>query len=480
MQLPKKGLPKADIFEHLAALRSDDLKWQDGRAFGYIFDPGQEIMEVGKAAYAMYLSENGLDFTVFKSLMRLEKELAALMATHLGGDGDVVGNFASGGTESIMLAIKAARDYFRCHRPEIKAPEMILPTTGHAAFHKAAHYLDVRVVPVRVDPHTFRADPTAVRRAVGPDTIMIVGSAPSYAHGVVDPIAEMAAIARENDLWCHTDACMGGFLLPYFKRLGATVADFDFTVPGVSSISVDLHKYAYCPKGASIVLYRNKTLRKPQIFACSHWVGYTIVNNAVQSSKSGGPMAAAWAVLHFVGDDGYLEIARRKREAVAKIAAGIQAIDGLRLMTAPDMTLVSFTADEVDVFAIIDEMHRRGWYIQPALAYDNSPAHIHLSIGASNVGREEQFLIDLAASVGAAREVKPGPLRQMLEPVLDSLDPEKLSDADIEGMLAMAGIGGGSSLPERTAEINAVLNLLPPAVREKLLTAYVNNLFVQD
>lgn len=480
MKLPQKGLPKEDIFDRLADFRRDDLKWQEGRAFGYIFDPGQEIMAVGKAAYAMYLSENGLDFTVFKSLMRLEKDLAALMATHLGGDREVVGNFTSGGTESIMLAVKAARDHFRSRRPEIKAPEMILPTTGHAAFHKAAHYLDVRVVPVTVDPHTFRADPAAVRRAVGPDTIMIVGSAPSYAHGVVDPIAEMAAIARENDLWFHTDACMGGFLLPYFKRLGAAVPDFDFTVPGVSSISVDLHKYAYCPKGASIVLYRNKALRKPQIFACSHWVGYTIVNNAVQSSKSGGPMAAAWAVLHFVGDDGYLEIARRKREAVARIAAGIRAIDGLRLMTEPDMTLVSFTADGTDVFAIVDEMHQRGWYVQPSLAYDNSPAHIHLSISAANVGREAQFLADLAASVAAAKEAKPGPLQQMLQPVLGGLDPENLSGADIDGMLVMAGIGGGSPLPGRTAEINAVLNLLPPAVREKLLSAYVNDLFVQD
>jgi len=480
MKLPQKGLPKEDIFERLADFRRDDLKWQEGRAFGYIFDPGQEITAVGKKAYTMYLSENGLDFTVFKSLMRLEKDLTALMATHLGGDREVVGNFTSGGTESIILAVKAARDYFRCRRPEVKSPEMILPTTGHAAFHKAAHYLDVRVVPVRVDPQTFRADPEAVRRAVGPNTIMIVGSAPSYAHGVVDPIAEMAAIARENDLWFHTDACMGGFLLPYFKRLGAAVPDFDFSVPGVSSISVDLHKYAYCPKGASVVLYRNKPLRKPQIFACSHWVGYTIVNNAVQSSKSGGPMAAAWAVLHFVGDEGYLEIARRKREAVAKIAAGIRATEGLRLMTEPDMTLVSFTADETDVFAIVDEMHQRGWYVQPSLAFDNSPAHIHLSISASNVGREEQFLADLAASVKAARNAEPGPLQQMLEPVLDGLDAENLSDADIDGMLAMAGIGGGSALPERTAEVNAVLNLLPPVVREKLLTAYVNNLFVQD
>ncbi len=480
MQLPENGLSREEIFRRLAAFRQDDLKWQDGRAFGYIFDPGSDIMAVAKEAYSLFLSENGLDFTVFKSLMHLEKALAGLMAAHLGGDRQVVGNFTSGGTESIMLAVKTARDHFRSKRPDITAPEMILPTTGHAAFHKAAHYLDVTVVPAGVDPRTFRADPQAVRRAVGPNTIMIVGSAPSYAHGVIDPIAEMAAIARENGLWFHTDACMGGFLLPYFKRLGAPVPDFDFSVPGVSSISVDLHKYAYCPKGASIILYRNKALRKHQIFACSRWVGYTIVNNAVQSSKSGGPMAAAWAVLHFVGDAGYLEIARRKMETTARIAEGISRIAGLRLLARPDMTLVSFTADGIDVFAIIDEMNRRGWYVQPALAYDNSPAHVHLSIGASNVGREEAFLDDLSASVDAARRYKPGPLLDLMETGLSSIDTDRLSEDDIDALLAMAGIGGGSALPDRTAEINAVLNRLPPALREKLLTAYVNALFVQD
>ena len=480
MRLPENGWTREEVFDRLAALRQDDLKWQEGRAFGYIFDPGQEVMAVGKQAYAMFLSENGLDFTVFKSLMRLEKELAALMADHLGGDGEVVGNFTSGGTESIMLAVKTARDYFRQMRPEIQHPEMILPTTGHAAFHKAAHYLDVRVVPTAVDPATMRADPAAVAAAVGPETIMIVGSAPSYAHGVVDPIPEMAAVARAHGLWFHTDGCMGGFLLPYFKRLGRAVPEFDFTVPGVSSISVDLHKYAYCPKGASLVLYRSKDLRRHQIFACSHWIGYTIVNNAVQSSKSGGPMAAAWAVLHYVGDQGYLDIARRKLAATEKIAAGIEKIPHLRLTARPDMCLVAFTSDTVDVFEIIDEMNARGWYIQPALAYAESPAHVHLSINASNLGKEDALLADLAACVETARQRPPGALVELVRQGLDGIDLENLSDADIAGMLAMAGMGTGGGLPERTAEINGVLNLLPAAAREKILTAYVNALFVQD
>ncbi|MBW1887159.1 MAG: aspartate aminotransferase family protein, partial [Deltaproteobacteria bacterium] len=265
MKIPQKGIPREEIFQKLEELRSNDLDWRSGRAFGYVFDAGAEAMEVGKQAYSMFLTENALDFTVFPSLLQLENELVSMASIHVGGDEDVVGNFTSGGTESIILAVKTARDYFRAKRPDISEPEMILPTTAHAAFHKAAHYLDLKVVQVMVDPKTFKAEVELVRQAITPNTILLVGSAPSYAHGVVDPIRELGQLALEHDLLLHTDACMGGFLLPYFRRLGSSVPDFDFSVPGVTSLSMDLHKYAYTPKGASLVLYRNKDLRRFQI-----------------------------------------------------------------------------------------------------------------------------------------------------------------------------------------------------------------------
>lgn len=478
MQISGKGMTQAAIFERLNEFRKHDIKWQEGRTYGYIFDPGQEVLEVAKAAYTAFLSENGLDFTAFPSLLRLERELAAFGAGHLRGDGQVVGNFTSGGTESIILAVKAARDCYREKRPEIALPEMILPATAHAAFHKAAHYLGLKTVTVSVDPATFRADADKVREAITDNTIMIVGSAPSYAHGVVDPIADLAALARQRDLWMHTDACMGGFLLPYFRRLGEPVPDFDFSIPGVTSISVDLHKYAYAPKGASLVLYRNKALRKHQIFTCSRWIGYTIVNNALQSSKSGGPMAAAWAVLNYIGDQGYLEIARKKLAAVKKITAGIDRIDGLRLLTRPDMSLISFTSDDVNVFHIIDEMHQRGWMIQPALSFDNSPAHIHLSVSASNVGWEDELLKNLAECVAIARQMPDGELTRLITGSLEGTDLSAVSDADIMGMLAAAGVKDGA-LPRRMADINGVLDALPAMVREKVLSAFVNDMFSQ-
>jgi glutamate/tyrosine decarboxylase-like PLP-dependent enzyme len=478
MELPEKGLTRDAIFERLAKFRQNDIKWQEGRTYGYIFDPGAEVMAVGKAAYNAFLSENGLDFTVFQSLLHLERDLAAFGARHLQGDRQVVGNFTSGGTESIILAVKAARDYYREKWPQVSAPEMILPATAHAAFHKAAHYLGVKAVTVSVDPHTFRADVERVKAAITPRTIMIVGSAPSYAHGVVDPIVDLAELASANGLWMHTDACMGGFLLPYFRRLGQPVPDFDFTVPGVTSISMDLHKYAYAPKGASLILYRDNTFRKHQLFACSRWIGYTIVNNAVQSSKSGGPMAAAWAVLNYVGDTGYLEIARQKLAAVKKITAGIRRIDGLRLLTEPDMCLISFTADTVNVFHIIDEMNQRGWYIQPSLSFDNSPAHIHLSVSASNVGWEDELLDNLAECVEIARGLPDGDLTALIKGSLEGVDLSVISDADIMNLMATAGVVDGVP-PSRMADINGALDALPAEVRETVLTAFVNDMFTQ-
>jgi len=309
MQIPEKGWSRKEVFDRLETYRAGDMPWRDGRTWAYIYDPGPEAEAVIKDAFASYLTENGLDPTVFPSALRMENEVVALAARHLNGDAGVVGNFTSGGTESILLAVKAARDHAREKRGIVE-PEMVLPETAHAAFQKAGHYLGVRPVLVPVDPESFRADADAVRDAISERTVLLVGSAISYAHGVVDPIPELGALAAERGLLLHVDGCMGGFLLPYFRRLGGEFPDFDFRVPGVTSISMDLHKYAFAAKGASTILYRSKELRKYQMYACSNWTGYTVINPTVQSTKSAGPVAGAWAALHFIGDDGYLEIAR--------------------------------------------------------------------------------------------------------------------------------------------------------------------------
>jgi len=475
--IPRKGLSREEIFKALEAQRADDIDWRSGRVFGYVYDPGQEAMALGKEVFAMFLTENALDFSVFPSVMNLETELAAMLAEHLNGDEEVVGNFSSGGTESIILAVKAARDYSRVKRPEIKEPEIILPITAHAAFHKAAHYLNMKVVTVPVDPETFRADVDQVRKAITSNTILLVGSAPSYAHGVVDPIRELGELALKHDLLLHTDACVGGFMLPYFKRLGEPIPDFDFSVPGVTSISVDLHKYGYTPKGASLVLYRSKDLRKHQIFACSEWTGYTIINNAVQSTRSGGPLAAAWAVLKFIGDEGYLEIARKKLEATKKLVEGIEAHSDLRLMAQPHMCMFSFTSEAFNVFHLIDEMNSIGWYIQPQLAYESSQQNIHISINYSNVEWVDAFLEDLYKCIEKVKPIPFGELGDAVKAELGGIDPDALTEETFNQLLGLAGIGESSGLPEKMTEINEILNALPARFREFLLIEFINNLF---
>ena len=479
MRIPEKGVDVDQLFAQLSSFKKNDLDWQSGRVFGYVYDPGKEAREVSKRAYMEFLTENGLDFTSFPSLLKLETDLISMAATHLGGDEKVVGNFSSGGTESIIMAVKAARDYWRAKRPDIAQPEMVLPVTAHAAFHKAAHYMNVRVVPVEVGPD-FRAVPELMEKAITPNTILLVASSPSYAHGVVDPIPEAAAIAQKHGLLCHVDACVGGFLLPYYKKLGADVPDFDFSVPGVTSISMDWHKYAYTAKGASIVLYRSAEIRKHQIFACAKWTGYSIVNTAVQSSKTGGPMAGAWATLQYIGSDGYMEIARRTRETTRILADGIAAIDGLRLMACPDFCMFSFTSDDFSIFSLVDEMNSRGWYIQAQLAFANSKENAHVSVAAGNVGHEKAFLSDLADSVAVVKSQPASDLAQTAQAELAKLDLATLTDKDIQDMMALVGMGGDSGgLPSKMGDINEIMNAAPPELRERLLTVYVNQVFGQ-
>lgn len=476
MKIPAHGMARDALFKRLEEYRANDMPWRDGRTWAYVYDPGRETEEVIKQAYMMYLTENALDPTVFPSALRFENEVVAMAAAHLNGDADVVGNFTSGGTESIILAVKAARDYAREKRPHVTRPEIVLPATAHAAFQKAAHYLDLQVVLVPVDPTTFKADVEAVRKAITPNTVLLVGSAVSYAHGVVDPIRELGHLAIEHDLPLHVDGCMGGFLLQYFRRLGAPVPDFDFGVPGVTSISMDLHKYAFAAKGASTILYRTRELRRYQIYACANWTGYTIINPTVQSAKSAGPLAAAWAVLNFIGDDGYLAIARQILDATRRIVAAIDAMDDLRLLGRPEMNLVAFTSDTVSVFHVIDEMKARGWYIQPQLGFQSSKENIHLSINPASAKWVDALISDLRDCVELAKGMPSGAIASGVQAMFGSIDPDTLSEETFGQMLGMAGIQG-TALPARMAEINEMLNALSPALRERLLVEFLNQLF---
>lgn len=476
MRLPELGMNEAEIQARLSAYRSGDLDVKSGKLFAFVYDAARpDLSGVAGRAMLDFVTENGLDPTSFPSLLRLENDLVGIAAGHLGGDEQVVGSFTSGGTESCMLAVKAARDMARARNPGLREPEMLLPVTAHAAFHKAAHYLGVKVVRIPVDPLTFQADVHAVWQRITPQTILIVGSAVSYAHGVLDPIEELGKLALSFQVPLHVDGCIGGFLLPYLRRLGVDVPAFDFSVPGVTSISMDFHKYAYCPKGASVVLYRNAELRKHQIFACADWTGYAIVNPTMQSSKSGGPLAAAWASMHYLGDSGYLELARQTLEATRLAMEAVLGMPELRLLGQPCASLLAVASDSLDIFEVADELNLLGWHVQPQLGYFGSRPNFHLSMTARSLERMPAFLVDLERAVAVVKargDVPPGV--EML--ALAGFSPEQLSPEMFQQLLVGLGVTG-AALPERMAPINRLLNNLPPELTGALLASFADMLY---
>ena len=480
MRIPDSGMGKQDILETLERYKQKDLDWKAGRVFGYIYDPGQEVTDLIHQAYTAYLSENALDPLSFPSLLRLENEIVAMVADILNADRQVVGNFTSGGTESLILAVKTARDYSRATRPHITEPEMVLPITGHASLFKAAHYLGIKPVVTPVTDSGYVADVNAMREAITADTILLVGSSPSYAHGVVDPIADIAALAQEKSLLCHVDACVGGIHLSYMKKLGYPVPDFNLNVPGVTSLSVDLHKYGYAAKGASVVLYKDKELRRHQMFACSRWTGYSVINPAITSSKSGGPMAAAWAVLRFLGHEGYSRIVREVMDATELLVTGIAGIEGIQVLGKPNMCMfaISATDGRINVYRLADRMKSKGWYLQPQFARANSPANLHVSLNRSTVPQAAAMLADLKMAVAElmAEDIdqETRDLRSEIEKLSLKFDEEFFFS-----LAAMAGISG-DQLPDNMERVNQLLEALPFDVSEFMLIEFLNNLMVPE
>lgn len=472
------GRPAAEVLAELRALRRADAPTRGGRTFAYVYDAGLDgLDELAAEAYTAFATVNGLDPTVFPSVARLENDVVGAVAALLGAPG-AQGTFTSGGTESILLAVKTARDHARTVRG-ITAPQLVLPSTAHAAFHKAAAYLGVEPVVVPVDPVSFRADAAAMAAALTDRTALVVASAPSYAHGVTDPVAEIAAAASARGVLCHVDACIGGWILPYLRRAGREVAPFDLSVPGVTSLSVDLHKYAYADKGASVVLYRDAELRRHQYFAHAGWPGYPVVNPTVQGTKSGGLLAQAWAVLQHVGEEGYTALAGRVAEASDRLLAGLRSLDGVRVLGDPAAGLVAFTVTGEDTGAptgagedtgapdlslllhLADEMRELGWYLQPQLSFDGLPPNLHLTLTPATVGQVDALLGDLAAAMAKARALEPVTVDPALAAFAAELDPRTLGPDEVAAVLAFAGLGEGAGLPGRMAPYSSCWTRCP-------------------
>ncbi|MSP24571.1 MAG: aspartate aminotransferase family protein [Myxococcales bacterium] len=470
---PSTGQSRASINASLADARSRDLK-ADGRAFAFIYDAGGETRELARETYSACMSINGLDPTAYPSARTLELGLVGACLELMRASEGAVGTATAGGTESVMLAVKAARDHAKKARPELLRPKMLLPVTAHACFHKAAHYLGVEIVPVAVDA-TFRASLEDLRSQWTDDVILVVGSAPSYAHGVVDPIEGMAQLAREHGALMHVDACVGGLVLPFLRDLGMPVPAFDFRVEGVTSMSLDLHKYGFAPKGSSMLLMRDRALRDAQYYACATWTGYTIVNSTTLGSKSLAAAGAALAVISHLGRDGYVRLARAMWEATALLVAAVKARPELRLLAEPDMNLFAFTTTDGDLFELADRLAECGWHVQPTYGYGPSPAHIHLTIDPTNAPNAAEFARDLESClVGLPARMEPP---QEVVAMLALLGDEA-NGAALEPAMLMASLGiKDGVLPARAAAIHRILDAASPSLREQLMVLFIGELF---
>jgi sphinganine-1-phosphate aldolase len=402
--LPAQGVDREEILREMEELHSREAsRWKDGYVSGAVYHGDEEHIRFLNRVYAIHSQANPLHSDLWPSTTKFESEVVSMTARMLGAgpaeqnadpENAVCGTVSSGGTESILLAMKSYRDRARAER-KITAPEMILPVTAHAAFDKAARYFDIRPVkvPVRDD---CRADVDAVRQAVNRRTVVIVGSAPCFPHGVIDPIRELSELARAKGIGFHTDACLGGFVLPWAERLGYDVPPFDFRLPGVTSMSADTHKYGYAAKGTSVVLYRGAALRHYQYYTTTEWPGGLYFSPTFAGSRPGALSAACWAALVSIGEAGYLEATRKILETASRIQEGIRRIPELRILGNP-LWVIAFASETLDIYRVMDFMTRRKWNLNGL--HKPSCVHICVTLRHTQPGVAERFVGDLQAAV---------------------------------------------------------------------------------
>jgi len=394
----EKGISLEVLNQMLPGHKTDDAKWAQGKTFGFVFHPGDPYAVVSEQYRAAFQYESTLNPTAFPSLKKFEKEVVGMAAELMHGDKHVSGSVTTGGTESIFMALNVARERARERSGGQVQAEVVLPETAHPAFLKACHYLSLKpvVVPVGRDG---RADPVAIEKEITPRTILLAASAPCFPYGVVDPVKELGRLASKHKLLLHVDACMGGFMLPFLEDLGYTIPEFDFRVPGVTSVSLDAHKYGYAPKGTSIVLYSQRELRKRQFFICTEWPGGIFASTTFMGTKSGGPVAGCWAIMNHLGREGYRAIAEEVMRTAQWIRTGINAFSNLEVIGNPHMSLLAFTSKEGNIFNIGDALQKKGWYLDRL----QFPDALHLTITQLNIGMEGKFLQDLADVLGEER-----------------------------------------------------------------------------
>jgi glutamate/tyrosine decarboxylase-like PLP-dependent enzyme len=397
-ELPVTGRKREEILKEMEKMRkNEDDRWKDGFVSGAVYHGDKEHIEFLNNVYALHSQTNPLHSDLWPSVTKYEAEIVSMTASMMHARESketITGTVSSGGTESILLAMKAYRDRAETTK-KITVPEMIVPVTAHAAFDKACQYFKIKMVHVPIDKH-FKADISAVKKAINRNTIVIVGSAPGFPHGIVDPIEELSELARDNGIGFHTDACLGGFVLPWAEKLGYPVPTFDFRLPGVTSMSADTHKYGYASKGTSVILYRGKELQHFQYYKTADWSGGLYFSPTFAGSRSGALSSACWAAMLSIGEEGYLDATKRILESAKIIKSGIREIPELKLIEDP-LWVIAFASDDLNVYKIMDYMTQKKWNLNGL--QNPSCVHICVTLRHTQPGVAQRFVKDLKGAV---------------------------------------------------------------------------------
>lgn len=405
MKMPETGREWDDVRSDMVARGGGDAQWRDGKTAVYVFNAGEDISAIQKDAYGMYMAENGLGPLAFPSLAQMEKDVISMGLGLLHGPEGSTGAMTSGGTDSITMAIKTARDYARSKGKATERVNIVLPQSAHLAFDKASHLMDidVRRIPVKTDG-TYEADPAAMGAACDADTVMMVGSAPNFPHGIIDPIAALGEVATDKGVWMHVDACVGGYFAPFARMNGVPVPAFDFEIPAVMSMSADLHKYGYCAKGASTVLFRSEDLYAHMPFDLACWSGAPMKTPTLAGTRPGGAISAAWAVMNTLGVAGYKEKQGLVCATRERLEEGVKKL-GFEILGNPMLGLMAFAHPDHHAFAIYGEIYQRGWFT----SVTKEPPSLHLMLSPKHADVVDEYLADLKASVEAVAGGNDGP-----------------------------------------------------------------------
>ena len=401
--MPDQGRAAAEVLAEMRTSKAADCDWQHGRAPLFVFKASDELYEFGRAAFFEFFSENALGGgRAFPSVKRMEDDVVDMALNLFNAPEEAKGFMSTGGTESIIQAVQTCRGWTRVQRKDSKfRGNLVLSETAHPAFDKAAKLMDleIRRVPVLAN---LQMDLAGMEAALSDETIMMVGSAPNFSFGIIDPITELSAIALRRNMWLHVDACVGGYLAPFARQIGRDIPDFDFQVPGVCSISADLHKFGFCPKPASTVFYRNSDKAQFHAFDFSDWPNGRFFTNTLVGTRPAGGVAAAWATFQHLGVQGYRQIARELMGFIDAYKKGVSEVPGIHVFGNPQLSIVAYGSTEFDIFRVAELMSEKGWL--PGLL--QNPKGIHRMMSMIHAPSLEEYLLALRLAVSNVQEGK--------------------------------------------------------------------------